>query len=308
MSQDWRRSGTKPEPTSRSVHRKAQTYPAFAPEVEKFWDEALGDLRTATSAARKSFIDTLVDARPEMVRDPADTEVMREDEVAALENSYDLAEMGVDTDTDRQIFPQNSNPVLMEPSREQLLRKKILEAGPHSVIEVDNVEDIPSVVFLEPSDLRRAFETAGGLVPGSTDPGNPENREKMKAGDSPFHFDSGKPRMDQLPPRALMSVAAVFGYGANKYGEHNWARYADNWKWGQMIGSMLRHIFAWMGGEDIDPESNLPHLSHAGCNILMLLELIIMGQGQDDRNPLHSRDSITGHFSSRYADRGGLNG
>jgi hypothetical protein len=105
----------------------------------------------------------------------------------------------------------------------------------------------------------------------------------MKEGDTTFHFDSGKAAVDQLPPRALMEVAKVFAYGAKKYGDLNWARHASEWKWRQLIGSCLRHIMAWMWREDLDPESGLPHLAHAGCNILMLMELILHGKGIDNR-------------------------
>ena len=120
----------------------------------------------------------------------------------------------------------------------------------------------------------------------------------MKGDDSPFHFDSGKARMDQIPPLAMEAISQVFGYGAKKYGEHNWARYANDWKWGQMIGSMIRHIFAWMRRENLDPESGMHHLAHAGCNVMMLLELVLTSNGKDDRNPMHRAQEI-GAYSER---------
>ncbi len=124
--------------------------------------------------------------------------------------------------------------------------------------------------------------TERGWSPAET----PAGRKLMKEGDSPFHFDSNKPRMEQLPPRAILAVTEVFTYGAKKYGDHNWARYAGEWQWGQLIGSTLRHIFAWMKREDLDRESGLPHLDHAAANLLMLIELILAGNNNDDRNPI----------------------
>ena len=35
-------------------------------------------------------------------------------------------------------------------------------------------------------------------------------------------FDSEKPRMDLLPPKAIFEVAKVLGFGAEKYGPENW--------------------------------------------------------------------------------------
>lgn len=123
----------------------------------------------------------------------------------------------------------------------------------------------------------------------------PEDRERIKnsdpAGvDTAFHFEAGKPRVDQLPPAALLEIAAVMGYGAEKYGEWNWAEHATKWKWGQLIGSMLRHIFYWMMREDIDPESGLNHMAHAGANIMMLLDLMSNGCGHDNRRPIYRED------------------
>jgi len=141
------------------------------------------------------------------------------------------------------------------------------------------------------NEKRGPFQTTSEIQ-SDLDKGHPENRERMKEGDSPFHFDSGKARMDQIPPLAMEAVSQVFGYGAKKYGEHNWARYSTSWKWGQMIGSMLRHIFAWMRRENLDPESGMHHLAHAGCNVMMLLELILTSQGKDDRNPMHRPQEI----------------
>jgi hypothetical protein len=146
----------------------------------------------------------------------------------------------------------------------------------------------PPVVMEEESQttVESAFAKALGELKMPT----PADRKKMKEGDSPFHFDSGKPRMDQIPPRALMEIAKVFGYGARKYGEWNWAEYSNDWKWGQIIGSLLRHTFSWLMSEDIDHESGLHHLAHAGCNVMMLLELVLNGRGGDDRNPIYKKE------------------
>jgi hypothetical protein len=134
------------------------------------------------------------------------------------------------------------------------------------------------------ASLRAAalIENPKGITPWSPAE-TPAGRKMMKEGDTAFHFDSGKAAMDQLPPHALMRVAEVFGYGARKYGDLNWARHASEWGWRQLMGSALRHLMAWMWREDLDPESGLPHLAHAGCNLLMLLELIHHGKGNDNR-------------------------
>jgi hypothetical protein len=93
-------------------------------------------------------------------------------------------------------------------------------------------------------------------------------------------FDGGKIRPELLPFPSLESVSAVFAYGANKYADHN---YRKGMAWSRLLGAALRHLFRWACGEDIDAESGHPHLAHAGCCVLMLLDAQAQGLGVDDR-------------------------
>lgn len=93
-------------------------------------------------------------------------------------------------------------------------------------------------------------------------------------------YDLTKPRMELLSPVALEKVAEVLTFGAQKYSAHNWR---NGFEWGRLYGAALRHLTAHMGGEDIDPESGLSHLAHAGCCLMFLLEHEARGLGTDDR-------------------------
>jgi hypothetical protein len=84
--------------------------------------------------------------------------------------------------------------------------------------------------------------------------------------------DNDKPRWDLLPPVALASVVDVLSYGAKKYAPENW-RMVAGWRW-RYFRAALGHLYAWWRGESIDPESRLPHLAHAACCVLFLLELV----------------------------------
>jgi len=83
-----------------------------------------------------------------------------------------------------------------------------------------------------------------------------------------------------LPTAALEEVGKVMAFGAVKYGEDNWML---GLPWRRTIGSCLRHIFLWVRGQDVDKESGLPHLAHAACNLLFILEWIELKRGKDDR-------------------------
>lgn len=86
--------------------------------------------------------------------------------------------------------------------------------------------------------------------------------------------DAGKPRMELLDWYAMEQIARVLSYGAEKYtkggvrGEHNWRK---GLSFSRLLGAVLRHLFAYLCGEDKDPETGLSHLAHAGCGIMFLL-------------------------------------
>ena len=80
-------------------------------------------------------------------------------------------------------------------------------------------------------------------------------------------FNGGKPRLDLIPLMGLEDCANVFEYGSKKYAPWNWAK---GMPWSAVVGCMLRHLSAIQRGEDLDPESGLPHVGHLMCNAVML--------------------------------------
>lgn len=86
--------------------------------------------------------------------------------------------------------------------------------------------------------------------------------------------------MGLIPQRALIEVAKVLDFGAKKYTAHNWRLGMDH---SRLYDAVLRHVAAHVDGEDLDPESGLPHIAHATCGCLMLLEYILKDIGNDDR-------------------------
>lgn len=95
----------------------------------------------------------------------------------------------------------------------------------------------------------------------------------MTVAESPLglKLDEGKTRYDLLPAASLEHVAQVLTFGAKKYAPDNW-RKVDGWRW-RYYRAALGHLLAWWRGEKLDQESGLPHLAHAACCVLFLLEL-----------------------------------
>ena len=83
-------------------------------------------------------------------------------------------------------------------------------------------------------------------------------------------FDQGKPPIHLIPTKCITDAAFVFGFGAAKYGENNWRKDLNNMPYSRHYGSIMRHLLAWHSGEDIDPESGLPHLDHALTQMMIL--------------------------------------
>lgn len=94
-------------------------------------------------------------------------------------------------------------------------------------------------------------------------------------------YDANKPRMDLLPPEAILGLASILTYGADKYADRNWEQGMD---WGRIYAAVLRHLLAYWSGEDLDPESGLPHIDHALCGIAFLSTYQKRNIGQDTRN------------------------
>lgn len=83
-------------------------------------------------------------------------------------------------------------------------------------------------------------------------------------------FDGEKVRMDLLPPEAIRTVAKIFTFGANKYGDHNWREGINH---SRLYAAVQRHLNSYWSGEDLDPESGETHLAHAVCGLLMMMSL-----------------------------------
>jgi len=96
-------------------------------------------------------------------------------------------------------------------------------------------------------------------------------------------YDKGKPPIHLVPPECIIGAANVFGFGAAKYGENNWRYDVSNTSYGRTYSSIQRHLNAFWSGEDIDPESGLPHIDHAITQLMILKMQTIEGPEMDDR-------------------------
>ena len=99
--------------------------------------------------------------------------------------------------------------------------------------------------------------------------------------DAAIKADDNKARYDLILPESIDMLAQVFAYGIRKYGiERNCEK---GFSYGRLFAAACRHMWAFWRGEELDPESGLPHLAHAQWNIHILLAQTIRKTGKDTR-------------------------
>ena len=78
--------------------------------------------------------------------------------------------------------------------------------------------------------------------------------------------DGEKNRLDLLQPDFIEAMGWVLTFGARKYSPDNWKKGTPE----RYRAALLRHTFAYLKGELLDPESGLPHLAMIGVNAMFL--------------------------------------
>ena len=105
-----------------------------------------------------------------------------------------------------------------------------------------------------------------------------ENEEKDAQ--QALRYNQGKLQWSLVDFDSLEGLVRVLEYGAQKYSK-------DNWKKGmpvtQVTESLMRHLFAFLRGEDVDPESGCRHISHVMCNTMFLEYILREKPHYDDR-------------------------
>lgn len=100
-------------------------------------------------------------------------------------------------------------------------------------------------------------------------------------------FDAGKIPYHLFPLDAYEEICRVMQFGAQKYAERNWEQ---GMSWSRVARSMFSHFIAMCRGEQIDPESNLPHASHMAWNAIVLLAYTL-------RPKLHNLNDLSNLYS-----------
>jgi hypothetical protein len=77
-------------------------------------------------------------------------------------------------------------------------------------------------------------------------------------------------RMSLLPVRELLEVAELYGKGAKKYSDHNWAK---GYEWSKSYDALNRHAMEWWAGNEFDDGEGGTGQEHLDCVIFHALTL-----------------------------------
>jgi len=79
--------------------------------------------------------------------------------------------------------------------------------------------------------------------------------------------DKNKNMLSLIEPEFITKLGEVLTFGASKYSINNWKSCEDPTRYKD---ALLRHTYAYLSGEIIDPDSGMEHLAHCAANLMFL--------------------------------------
>jgi Domain of unknown function (DUF5664)/Domain of unknown function (DUF4406) len=89
--------------------------------------------------------------------------------------------------------------------------------------------------------------------------------------------------MSTVPAPVLAGVGVAMLEGALKYGRHNYRSIGV--RASVYFDATMRHLMAWWEGEDLDPDSDISHITKAIASLVVLSDSELQGNLTDDRPP-----------------------
>lgn len=116
-----------------------------------------------------------------------------------------------------------------------------------------------------------------------------------------------KAPMSTVSAPVMAEVGVAMLEGALKYGRHNYR--AVGVRASVYYDATMRHLMQWWEGEDIDPDSQMSHITKAITSLVVLRDAMIRGKVEDDRPPstqtgwLTELNSKSSQLIDTYKDR-----
>lgn len=116
-----------------------------------------------------------------------------------------------------------------------------------------------------------------------------------------------KVSLSVVPTPVIWEIALGMQEGALKYGRHNYR--AIGVRGSVYYDATQRHLTDWWEGQDIDPQSQLNHITKALSSLTVLRDAMIRDMWEDDRPPatdpqfLQDLNDRAAALIDQYADK-----
>lgn len=84
-----------------------------------------------------------------------------------------------------------------------------------------------------------------------------------------------------VPPALVIGAAEAMQVGASKYGPYNWRDYPVQVM--TYVEAAFRHLYAFVDGEDLAPDTGVHHIKHVVAGMGILLDSLESGIAIDNR-------------------------
>lgn len=97
-----------------------------------------------------------------------------------------------------------------------------------------------------------------------------------------LRYNQDKPEMSMIleADKAMAGLSKVLMYGRDKYSRGNWLGGLEHMG---IVDCLMRHLTAYVSGENLDEESGLPHVDHVLANALFLSQMTKTRHDLDNR-------------------------
>jgi hypothetical protein len=115
-----------------------------------------------------------------------------------------------------------------------------------------------------------------------------------------------KSPMSTVPANVMAEVGVAMLEGASKYGRHNYR--VAGVRASVYYDGTMRHLMSWWEGEDIDPDSDLSHITKAITSLVVLRDAMMQDMCTDDRPPKSKEfyevlNQIASHTIDKHSDK-----
>lgn len=163
-----------------------------------------------------------------------------------------------------------------------------VQASPEEILNMTDAEfaDYTATLFTAAALDHDAIERIMAQVGASVERFVGEAQEPNEQGETRTVSATGGEKgaklavFSQIPAGPLTELAEHYGRGAQKYDAHNFRK---GYNWSLSIDALSRHLWAFIGGEDIDPETGSKHITAVAWHAIALSSFMDEHPEYDDR-------------------------